>query len=101
DYLAEATKCYLLNLNRACIAMCRACLEDCLEKLLTPQMAQALRERIELNKKRIRREGPMQALIEICNRYAKFKGRVEDAHFVRKAGNKALHLAAESKDAAD
>jgi hypothetical protein len=92
NYLAEATRCYLLRLNRACIAMCRACLEDNLKAVLTEKMKDELREVVQENKRECRSGGEMFALIEVCVRHGVLLGHERDAHYVRDAGNRVLHL---------
>jgi len=87
DYLAEATRCYLLKLDRACVALCRACLEETLKSVLTEVMQQQLRDEISLRKK-----GEMQALIDVCARAGLLGSHKKAAHDIREAGNQVLHL---------
>lgn len=92
DYIAEATRCYLLRLDKACIALCRACLEETLKSVLTPEMKNAWREEINRNKSISQSPNPMKALIDVCDRYGILGKHVTDAHYIRDKGNKVLHM---------
>jgi hypothetical protein len=93
-HIAEATRCYLLKLDRACIALCRACLEDTLRSILTPEMQQDWRRLMAENKRLSRNPNQMQALIEVCAKHGVLnKDLQRHAHDVREAGNRVLHLA--------
>lgn len=92
-HIAEATRCYLLRLDRACIALCRACLEDTLKKTLTPAMERDWRNLMAENTRQFRRPNQMHALIEVCANHGILKTHKRSAHDVREAGNTVLHLA--------
>ena len=92
EYIAEATRCYLLKLDRACISLCRACLEDTLKSVLTESMKTEWSDEIIKNKKLYRSPNPMHALIEVCARHGILKSHKKDAHDIRDAGNRILHL---------
>lgn len=86
-YIAEATRCYLLNLNRACISLCRACLEDTLKSSLTRPMQTEWTSMVRNQKK-----GPLEALIDVCAQHGVLQDKASDAHAIRVAGNRILHL---------
>ncbi len=83
--LAEATRCHLFKLDNACIALCRACVEDALNGALTPSMRDEWRQQVSLQK------GPMEALIDVCASHGVIGVHKRDAHKVRQAGNEVLH----------
>ena len=87
NYLAEAIRCYLLKMDRACIALCRACVEDTLNHALTGQMQNEWRDEFNHRKK-----GSMEALIDVCVRHDVIGKHRQDAHYIREAGNRVLHL---------
>jgi hypothetical protein len=92
EYIAEATRCCLLKMDLACIAICRACLEHGLRGGLTSSMKEELEDKIE-NKKRLRRpQNDLQSLIEVWADNGKLNGSFADAEVVRKAGNDVLHM---------
>jgi hypothetical protein len=83
--LAEATRCYLLKMERACIALCRASLELTLKDHLTAQT------RADWDVEKAKR-GEMNALIEVCARHKILDvTHVKDAHFIRERANEMLH----------
>jgi len=92
NFLAEATRCYLFKLDRACIALCRACLEDALNAILTPRLNDDWMREMEKNKRTCRNPQSMRALIEVCLRDGVLRDLKQDAHYVRKAANKILHM---------
>jgi hypothetical protein len=100
-HIAEATRCYLLKLERACIALCRACLETTLESVLTTTMRREWIDRIAENKRRNNTANPMQALIEVCAAHGVLKNLEADAHYIRKKGNDILHLNSSTDDKKD
>lgn len=95
EYIAEATRCYLLKLNRACISLCRACLEDTLKSVLTKSMENELKQEVQRN------GSPMVSLIAVCTRHGVLKNHEDDAHYIREAGNQILHLNVKKETDAD
>jgi hypothetical protein len=91
-YIAEATRCYLLKLDRACISLCRACLEHTLKNILTEEMENEWQREIEWNKKTCKQPNAMHALIEVCARHGMLTDTKDDAHYIRLKGNEILHL---------
>jgi hypothetical protein len=91
--LQEATRAYLFGLVRACVAVCRALLEEALGELLTASEREQARG--------LAGKGELEAMIDV----AREKGYLSEtdsrkAHTVRKAGNRALHRAAAPNDTA-
>ncbi len=97
EYIAEATRCYLLKLDRACISLCRACLEDTLKNNLTEKMKDEWNDEMSRNKNLYRNPHPMKALIDICARHGILKKAKDDAHDIREAGNRILHFDIKNK----
>ena len=97
DYIAEATRCCLLKLDLACIALCRACLEHGLSDILTDSMKDELKDKIENNRRFRQAPNALKALIEVCGNNGKLIGCQDDAEQVRNAGNDILHLHDSSK----
>jgi hypothetical protein len=91
DYLAEATRCYLFKLDRACIALCRACLEDTLKSVLTTEMQNEWRQEMAVNKKNEGSPNPMLALIAVCARHGVLGKYKNDADYIRQKANAILH----------
>lgn len=88
-YLREATRCYLLGLHGACIALCRVCLEVCLKVRIPPSELARERRRKKPDGKG---KGELEALIDAALRL----GCVDDArafcaHEVRNRGNDIMH----------
>jgi hypothetical protein len=81
-----------LKLDRACISLCRACLEDTLKSILTNNMKAEWSDEIINNKQMHGSPNPMHALIEVCARHGILKNYKKDAHDIRDAGNRILHL---------
>ena len=84
DLLGEATQCYLYGFHQACVAICRACLENSLKK--------------KVPKSELRQELQQQGLGELkCLVSAAFRLRLLDdshrerANMVREYGNAVLH----------
>src|SRR5688572_6986583 len=79
SYLRESTQCWLYGLHGACIALCRACLEEALRYKLPPPSS-------------VSRANRLEDLIDQA-----VKDRVLDtclskmAHDIRKLGNRVLH----------
>jgi len=96
EYLAEATRCYLFKLDTACIAMCRACLEDTLNESLTDEMRDEWVKEIQAKKQKSHQPN-LYALIEVCAKHGILGGYKDDAHYVREAGNQILHSSNEAK----
>jgi hypothetical protein len=92
NYIAEATRCYLLKLDRACVALCRACLEDTLRGVLDQKMQQEWKDEVAENRRQRGSPDQMHALSQVCPRNGKLKGYEKAAHDVREAGNRILHL---------
>jgi hypothetical protein len=92
EYIAEATRCCLLKMDLACIAICRACLEHGLEANLTPTMEEELQKQTETNRKTRQAESKLQALIQVYQNNGKLNGSFADAEKVRLAGNDVLHM---------
>jgi len=93
EYIAEATRCYLLKLDRACIALCRACLEETLNSILTADMKHELHDTFEPNRRSRRSPNPLVSLIAVCARHGVLRdGAEDDAHYIRIKGNDILHL---------
>jgi hypothetical protein len=90
-HLAEATRCFLLKLDRACVALCRACLEEALKSRLTGPMLEEWHREMARKRRTSGDRGPMCALITVCARHGLLKGREKDAHEIREAGNRVLH----------
>jgi hypothetical protein len=101
EYIAEATRCYLLKLDRACISLCRACLEDTLKNILTEEMKDEWNDEMSRNRQIYRNPHPMKALIEVCGRHDILKNHEGDAHDIREAGNRILHFDLKNKADAD
>jgi len=78
-------------MDRACVALCRACLEDTLRNSLTAEMQDEWHDEIARTKR-----GPLEALIEVCARCGPLGKHKKDAHYVRIEGNKVLHWSEES-----
>jgi hypothetical protein len=82
--LREATRAYLLGLERSCVCICRALLEE------------ALRGRVKqtelLNERSTSKRGELECFINVCERTGALDPRLaKQAHAIRKAGNLALH----------
>ena len=91
DYLAEATRCHLLKLDRACVALCRACLEDALRSTLTEPMRTDWEEEIDKNRRNHADPSRFYALIVVCGRHGVLGDLEPEAHRVRKRANETLH----------
>lgn len=100
-HIAEATRCYLLKLDRACIALCRSCLEDTLKRPLTQAMKNDWHKLIDDNRQRSGSPNQMHALIEVCAQHGVLKNLTNSAHDVREAGNAILHVARPANDQED
>jgi len=90
-YIAEATRCYLFQLENACISLCRACLEDTLNNLVTGNIQDEIYDAIEEHRRRGENVGRLFASIEVLARHGILGNHKADAHAVRKAGNNTLH----------
>jgi hypothetical protein len=82
--LREATRAYLFNLPRACVAACRAFLEA------------ALSERVDdvavLQERSRTRKGELECLINVARAKGLLSAKMANAaHRVRRSGNEALH----------
>jgi hypothetical protein len=78
--------------------MCRACLEDSLKEVLTPVMRRDWRKRVDENKRQSGAPNQMHALIEVCVTHGVLQDCGPDAHYVRGAGNRVLHLKSEKPE---
>lgn len=82
--LREATRAYLLGLERSCVSICRALLEEALRGHVKP--AELLSE-VWKSKK-----GELECLINVSERTGALKPKLaKQAHATRKAGNRTLH----------
>ena len=86
DLLGEATRCHLYGFHRACVAICRACMERALKDTIPGSQLR----RAEWKPK----EGELQRLMRV----ARTLDLLDDSHFemadqVRKQGNSVLHRA--------
>ena len=90
-YLGEATRCFLYGLHRACIALCRACLEQALSVKVkgTKEGAVALIEYRQTHPK----EGGLECLIAVSNNlgYLGDDIWINQADNIRERGNTILH----------
>jgi hypothetical protein len=85
DLLEEATRCFLFGLMRACVAACRAVVEDCLE-------AQVPEHKVLEAAMRDARAGQLERLIEAARACGVLRPDLcVKAHEIRRAANKALH----------
>jgi hypothetical protein len=85
DLLEEATRCFLFGLMRACVAACRAVVEDCLE-------AQVPTHKILEAGMRDARAGHLERLIDAAKACRVLRPELcLKAHEIRRAANKALH----------
>ena len=90
-YLGEATRCFLYGLQRACIALCRACLEEALKVrvMASKEGTHSLRQ--------YRQSHPGKGELECLMAVARAQGYLEDdiwfdqADAIRKEGNRILH----------
>jgi hypothetical protein len=92
EYIAEATRCCLLKMDLACIAICRACLEHALMGSLTNPMKEELEDKMQQNKRFRHPQNYLESLIEFCRDKGKLNGSFVDAEEVRDAGNRVLHM---------
>ena len=91
-YIAEATRCCLLKMDLACIAICRACLEHGLMGILTSSMKEELADKMG-NRRGFRPpQNDLKSLIDVCESNGKLNGSFADAEEVRMAGNRVLHM---------
>ena len=82
--LREATRAYLFDLHSSCVSLCRAIVEAALKSKVS--RTQVLGEVMK------NRKGELQALIDVAKRKGVLNAEQADqAHFVRKSGNDALH----------
>jgi len=90
-YLGEATRCFLYGLHRACIALCRACLEEALSVKVkgTKEGTAALSEYRQTHPK----EGGLECLIAVSRNigYLEDDIWIKQADNIRKRGNAILH----------
>jgi hypothetical protein len=90
-YLGEATRCFLYGLHRACIALCRACLEEALSVKVkgTKEGTATLSGYRQTHPK----EGGLECLIAVANNmgYLEDDIWIKQAHKIRKRGNDILH----------
>lgn len=87
-YLGEATRCYLYRLHRACISLCRACLEESLMSRLGTAVWQ--KERIQ-ERLRDPKKGDLEILIDVAIRLGYLDGYSREAHKIRIRGNDVMH----------
>ena len=90
NLLGEATRCHLFGFNRACIALCRACMEKSLKDRVPP--VELLKEKWET------RGGDLECLVSAAFRL----GLLDKPHYdladqVRQRGNKMLHSKPQGK----
>ena len=89
-YLGEATRCFLYGLHRACIALCRACLEEALSVKVkgTKEGMAALSEYRHAHPKR-----ELECLIAVAHNmgYLEDDFWLKEAHKIRMRGNDILH----------
>jgi hypothetical protein len=90
-YIAEATRCYLFQLENACISLCRACLEDTLNDLVTGKLQDEIDDEIYERRKKDKPYGRLFVTIEVLSRHGILGSHKADAHAVRMAGNDTLH----------
>lgn len=90
-YIAEATRCYLFQLENACISLCRACLEDTLNNLVTRQIQEEIYDEMDAYRRKSKNVGRLFASIEVLARHGSLGIHKADAHAVRTAGNDTLH----------
>lgn len=84
DLLGEATRCHLYGFHRACVAICRACMEK------------ALKDTIPGPKLRLAKWKPKEGHLQRLMRVARTLDLLDVSHFemanqVRKEGNEVLH----------
>jgi hypothetical protein len=79
--LREATRAYLFNLRRSCVAICRALIEDTLKLHVSASAV--------LTERAASKSGELQALIDLCGLLNEEERK--KAHRIRHAGNGALH----------
>ena len=90
-YIAEATRCYLFQLENGCISLCRACLEDTLNNLVTGEIQDEIYDEIDYYRRKGQNVGRLFASIEVLARHGHLGTHKADAHAVRTAGNDTLH----------
>lgn len=90
-YVAEATRCYLFQLENACISLCRACLEDTLNDLVTGKLQDEIDDEIYERRKKNKPYGRLFVSIEVLSHHGILGNHKADAHAVRMAGNDTLH----------
>ena len=102
--LGEATRCYLFGFNRACISLCRACLEKCLRDRVPPE--EQIQEQVERDSSGLpkwkpdaaRRMTDLDCLVSTAFRLGLLDGPHHDlADQVRRHGNKILHSKPQGK----
>jgi len=90
-YLGEATRCFLYGLHRACIALCRACLEEA----LSVKVKETKEGRVALSeyRKTHLKEGGLECLISVATNMGYLEDDIwlKQAHKVRTRGNDILH----------
>jgi hypothetical protein len=90
-YIAEATRCYLFQLENACISLCRACLEDALDNLVTRKIQDEIYDEMSKRRKKNKPYGRLFVTIEVLSCHGILGKHKADAHAVRTAGNDTLH----------
>ena len=86
DLLQEATRCFLFGLHRACVAICRAVLEDSLAQRV-PETS-LMEEKMQSSKE----DGELTILINAAVRARVLPPELSSmAHGIRQEANKALH----------
>ena len=87
EFLGEATRCHLYGFHQACVAICRACLEQSLKDRVP-------RRELRQEQRNMPRKGELECLISAALRLGFLDGsRHELADQIRKHGNNVLHRA--------
>ena len=89
DMLGEASRCLFFGLYRSSVSICRAVVEAALESKVD---AEELRREMATPRPNGRKPGKIESLITIATRQRLLTEPLgQAAHFVRKAGNDAIH----------